>query len=190
MREAVKRTIYDHWDIFDDGVQEEAKQSLIDNGNEDPSDSEIWDEVYRYDEFNWDEEKYNLKEVFDNGNKFLAVGTCGLWHGNYDDGFMFDSFDQLMENFRDCNLKLWDENGHFFIEGSHHDGTHLVEIKQLTQKGEQYYDNWNWGPSSDTRREFDVYKKLFTDSHYSHLIHYMHRTYDCPKVQYVKKGEN
>ena len=186
MREATKRMIYDHNNIYDDCVWEGAKQDLIDSGNEDPTDNEVWDRVYLYDEDDWGMEKARLKEVFDNG-KFLAVGICGRWNGNFAGGFIFDNLDELLERFRDCNLTIWDENGHFFIEGSHHDGTHHVEIRQLTPKGEQYYENWEWG--DDNRTEQQCHQKLFTDSHYSKLIHFAHKFYGCPKIQYEKKED-
>ena len=86
-----------------------------------------------------------------------------------------------MSHFKDCEyFKIWDENGHLYMNGTHHDGTHSIEIKKVTQNGEKYYDNWNFKPF-DKRTLQTVHRKMFEDSHYTHLIHYAHNIYGCPK---------
>ncbi|QGM92001.1 hypothetical protein GIR35_12395 [Enterococcus faecalis] len=37
--------------------------------------------------------------------------------------------------------KVWDENGHLFIRGTHHDGSVTVEIRQLTDDGAAAFEN-------------------------------------------------
>ena len=74
-----------------------------------------------------------------------------------------------MARFEHCDyIKIWMENGHFYVKGSHHDGTDEVEVKEITDRGNDYYDNWNYG--SDNRTEREVHHKMFTNSHYTHLI--------------------
>ena len=174
-----ERIIFDNYDIC--ATFDAAKENLIEQGNEDPSDDEVWEEVYSQENDAWECEKDVLKSIFDNG-MFLAVGICGRWNGSFAGGFTFDSWDSLARQlFKDCDyFKFWDENGHFYIQCAHHDGTHSVEIRQLTRKGIEYYDNWNYGPWSDKRFERQIHEKLFEDSHYSHLIHFAHRMYGCP----------
>ena len=175
---AKERVIYNNYDL--DDYEADAKEMLEANGIEDPCERQIWDEIYEMDAEYWEDEKGNLREIFDNG-KFLAVGTCGRWNGNFAGGFIFDSFAGLMSHFSDCDyIKLRDENGHFYIQGSHHDGTHSVEIKRITQKGNDYYENWNfnWG---DKRTEREVHTKMFSDSHYTNLINFAHDVYGCPR---------
>lgn len=176
-----ERVIYDNYNL--DEMWDDAKESILENtGDANPSDQEIWDEISWYDGNYWDEAKEEMKRVFDNG-KFLAVGTCGLWNGNFAGGFIFDSFDELMEHFRDCEyFKFWDENGHFYMKGTHHDGTHIVEIKRITKKGEDYY--WNWDMyciPNDNRSKQEVHKKMFKDSHYTNLINYANKVWGCPR---------
>lgn len=183
-RKPVPRIIYDKDSIFDDGMWYDCKENLINDGNEAPTDDEIWAEIYRTDEDNWEEEYYRLKDFFGNGI-YLAVGTVGRWDGNYDCACIFSNFLELLHRFSDCEyIKIWDENGHFFMSGSHHDGTNTVEVKEITKQGKEYSDRWAY--LGDKRSAYHVYKKMFSNSRYTHLIHYMHRTYGCPKIQYEK----
>ena len=178
-RKPVERVIYDNYNL--DEMYDDCKQYLIDEGiYDDPCDDAVWQEIWATDSFYWEEEESRLKEVFDNGD-FIAVGTCGRWDGNFAGGFIFDSFNELMKRFRDCDyLRFWDENGHFFVRGSHHDGTHSIEIKEITEKGKRYYDNWNYNFNNE-RTEREVHKRMFNDSHYTRLINFAHRFYGCPK---------
>lgn len=185
MKKAKERVIYDNYNK--DGLYEEAKEYLIENGNEDPSENEIWNEVYFLEEMYYEDDTYELKKILDNG-EFIAVGTCGRWDGNFAGGFIFNSWrDLTCKLFTDCDyFKFWDENGHLYMQCSHHDGTHSVEIRKLTEKGINRYNNWvyNW---SDKTPEREIHKKLFTDSHYSKLINYAHTVWGCPRVEYEKE---
>ena len=181
---AVERVIYNNYDL--EKYFEDAKEYLIDEyDNEDPTENEIWDEIYRMDELDRDDVFDELKDIFSNG-KFIAIGTCGLWTGNYAGGFVFNDFDEMCSYFSGCDyFKFWDENGHLFVKASHHDGTHYVEVKQLTEKGIKYLENWEY--SDDKRTKQYVYEKLFNDSHYTRLLHVAHRLWESPKRAYEKE---
>lgn len=159
-------TFYDNYNLEE--LEEEARENLAEmKENDNPSDSEVWDEIYLIDEWNRDDAWAELNGIF-NGN-YLAIGTCGRWDGTYDGGFVFKTFKELMSRFEDCvYFKIWIENNHFYVKGSHHDGTDMVEVKEITERGLQYYENWNYG--SDDRTEREVHRKMFTNSHYTHLI--------------------
>lgn len=59
-----------------------------------------------------------------------AVDTSPSWHGG----------DNI---FADCEIDgIWDENGSMFVTGAHHDGRACVEIRQLTDKGESLYSDF------------------------------------------------
>lgn len=156
---------YDNYNL--ENLEEEARDELTERGNSDPSDSEVWDEIYLLDEWNRDDARADLRSIF-NG-KYLAVGTCGRWYGIYPGGFIFETFEELMSRFGCCDfIKIWLENGRLYVKGSHHDGTDEVEVKEITERGERYYDNWSYGSNDRTERE--VHWKMFKDSHYTHLI--------------------
>lgn len=159
--------LYDNYNL--DYLQTEAMEILSGHGIDDPTDTELWDVIYHLDSLERKAAYDELRNVF-NG-KFLAVGTCGRWNGTFAGGFIFETFDELMARFSNCDyIKLWMENGHFYVKGSHHDGIDEVEVKRITGKGEIYYANWDYGPVTDKRTEREVHAKMFADSHYTHLI--------------------
>ena len=177
-RKPKERVIYDNYDTF--SMYDEAKEHLTNVCDEEPSDDDIWKYVSVIDADNWENEKENMKQIFDEGN-FIAVGTCGSWLGNQPGGFVFNSFDELMNKLVDCEyFKFWDEDGHFYVNATHHDGTHSLEIRELTEKGMKYHDNWYFA-WNDKRNKKDVYERLFKDSHYSKLINYAQKMWGCPK---------
>lgn len=58
-----------------------------------------------------------------------AIDTSPSWHGG----------DNI---FADCEIDaIWDENGSLFLTGAHHDGRVLVEMRQLTELGEELYSS-------------------------------------------------
>lgn len=165
-----------------DGFEDEAIEWLRENGNDDEVLSQ--DDVYRaesiIEEDYWDECNTMMNKFIESGKSFIAVGTCGLWDGNYDGGLIFGHWDDFKRRvFKDCGyFKIWEERGHLYVRCSHHDGTHSLEIKELTDKGFEYYSNWQYSPLSDPRTERDVHKTLFTDSHYSHLPRVFEKVYE------------
>lgn len=176
MTKAKEFTIFNNYDL--DEYIEAAKEWFLDNGNENPTDEELWEEAQFMNNLDWEEAEAKLKEEFDNGD-FLAVGTCGLWYGNFDGGFIFSSFSDMMSKFADCDyIKFYEKDGHFHVEGTHHDGSHHIEVKRIAPKGKEYYDNWNYYTwKGDKRTEKDVHKTMFKDSHYTHLIRFVDKYY-------------
>lgn len=167
---AKERVIYDNYALWENYPDNCIKEKLVEDGEydnaEEISDDAIWKERNMLDESDWYQAKYELDEYFKDCKKLIAFGTCGLWHGNYAGGFLFDTFDELIKKIgKDCDyFKFHDENGHLYMQCSHHDGTHSIEIKELTDRGYDYYNNWelNW---SDKRTEEYVHtqiiKKIF-----------------------------
>lgn len=61
-----------------------------------------------------------------------AIDTSPSWHGG----------DNI---FADCEIDgIWDENGSLFLTGAHHDGRACVEMRQLTDKGERLYSDYQF----------------------------------------------
>lgn len=114
------------------------------------------------------------------------MGHCGLWYGNRAAGTIFDDFGQMFATTtQDCDYwKIYDVNGHLYLECSHHDGTNHFEIKRITNKGVAYLKNWesNW---SDKRSEQYVHEKIM--SRYSVLPRFAEKVYGCKKVEYETK---
>lgn len=79
------------------------------------------------------------------GNRLLARGSVGRWDGTSHGLTAYRDFDDMMTGsdsvFKDCEIgKVWDENGSLFIHGYHHDGSVDVEVRQLTDEGEEALD--------------------------------------------------
>lgn len=185
MTEARERIIYsnyfsqDDYEYAEESVKERHLEEFPDDKEYEPTESEIWDEYYFLQDMTWDDEECNLKKFFNNGT-FILQGSIGCWNGRYGGGFVFDSFNELCRVWNDCDyVKLYDENGHFFIKCSHHDGTNLFEVRELNDKGYEYYSNRYY--CDDTRR---VHNRLMT-SKYSRLPHYAHKVYGCKKREMI-----
>ena len=79
------------------------------------------------------------------GNRIIARGSIGRWDGTRHGMTAYRDFDDMMGGpdsvFKDCKIgKVWDENGSLFIHGYHHDGGVDVEVRQLTDAGEEALD--------------------------------------------------
>lgn len=88
----------------------------------------------------WDDFKADMEYVF-NKDSYLLTGTCGRWDGPAQGGKFIHSLDDLLECIKHLDyVKFYDENGHFFIRGYHHDGSDSYEMKKLTKKGYEFAD--------------------------------------------------
>ncbi len=66
----------------------------------------------------------------------LLTGTFGSWRGPMQGG----KFISKISDFTSCiehldYLEIYEENGHLFIQGCHHDGSDSYELRVLTDKG-------------------------------------------------------
>lgn len=185
MKNAKQRIIYDSYDLWEQ-YADDAREILAENGNQEPSEEEIWEEIYFYDEVNWSEELERLQEFFD-GSRWLAMGTVGLWTGRHAAGDVFDCFDDFFHQAaRDCShWKIWDENGHLYFQASHHDGTNCFEIKRLTERGADVLENWlySW---EDQRSEAELHRNAWKCNIYTALPHFAHTVYGCPKKEVTR----
>ena len=186
MREPVTRTIYNNYCLWETYPDEYIKEVLIEDGytEEEITDDMIWNTRYSYDEYDWEDAKITLTDFFD-GETWILRGTNGLWYGRVEAGTIFTDFMEIFyKATKDCDyINIYDENGHFYLECSHHDGTNCYEIKKVTDKGIAYLENWenNW---NDKRTEQYIHDKIMEK--YSVLPNFAHKVYGCPKVEYKK----
>lgn len=87
------------------------------------------------------------------GNSILVKGSNGLYNGPRGGITVYENFEDAVDTspnwhggdniFSDCEIDgIWDENGSLFVTGAHHDGRALVEMRQLTDKGEDLYSGF------------------------------------------------
>lgn len=182
----VERTIYNNYCLLETYPDKEIKAYFMEeNGYEEDeiTDEMIWEERHFLDEINWEEESERLKKFFLDGNKWILFGTVGRWDGLYRAGTLFDTFDDFFyKATRDCDYwKFYDENGHLYLTCSHHDGTCCYEIKEVTAKGIDYFDNWeyNW---NDKRSEEYIHTQII--NRYSRLPRFAEKVYGCKRTEY------
>ena len=106
------------------------------------------------------------------GNPVIVCGSIGRWDGTRSGYTVFDDFDDVMHGqdspFKDCEIqKVWDENGHLFIHGAHHDGSVTVELRQLSDEGVDAYeavtDAWAGEPFEASGRTYDGSARSVTE---------------------------
>lgn len=166
-----ERVIFDNYDL-DANYKDEALETLEINGNENPSDDDIWNMMTDLMQEN-EAAVFDDLEDFFSGNTFIASGTIGRWDGDHSGFMIFSSFEELLRTvLNDCELfRFTDVDGHLYMKASHHDGTNYVEIKAITKKGKEFYDDWCYGENSLNEKE--MHNELFTNNEYSMLPNYL-----------------
>lgn len=183
-----KNTIFDNYDVTAayNYARDELWEMRDERGNDwesidDIPEREIWDEVSFMEEIYWEDARAEMKEFFD-GKTLLITGTFGSWRGALPCGKVI-TYDDLWLAWKDCDyVEIYDEDGHFYIRSSHHDGTNHYEVKVLTEKGAEMWDNWEnyYGNSKwDGLSEREVHTKLWENSHYTHIPHFARDVYGC-----------
>lgn len=134
-------TIYSNYDLYKNF--DETKQFLIDEYEmEDPSDEQVWARINDDDGWAWDDAWDDLTSFFKN-KPVIMTGTFGAWNGTYKGGKIGWFADLWYDLVKECDyVEITDNNGHFLIRCSHHDGTNNVEVKLLTDKATTLVENW------------------------------------------------
>ena len=103
----------------------------------------ILDEMSFLEDSEWAYFKSKCEELLSDGD-CLLTGTCGRWNGPAEGG----KFIRTVDDFYSCighldGVCIYDENGHLYVTGYHHDGSDRYEIKRVTKKGaELAYRNY------------------------------------------------
>ena len=114
MKKNKKVTLYSN--EFDSERYEEARQFLLEERGEEPTDSEIFEELCVEDDINWDVFEREYKEYF-NTNYFVVRANLGRWCGRFESGKIMTSgwkdFIRVIQNYD--YLEIVDNNGHLEI---------------------------------------------------------------------------
>lgn len=167
------RKNYVLFDNYNDYDFDEIKKEMETADECEYSDDYIWFVIYNNQSEDWDNMRRQLEDDFGD-SQLLVVGTVGLWDGNFAAGKLCkDTNEIFLGTLTDCDYKkVWYEKGHLYIMGSHHDGTNWYEIKKVTDRGLNYYDNWNY--SQDHRianySEREIHERMWKSSKYTHLV--------------------
>ena len=169
-----KKIIYSSYTICDNF--EDKKKFLMEESTElctvevthedgtityEPSDDDVYNTLYYEDACIWEDIFSTLKQFFKN-KEVIFVGTVQLWNGTFKGGKIGKFEDLFNDLLRDCNDWEFseDENGVLNLKCSHHDGTNYFNIKTLTEKGSNLYDDWYYDLDTNESEE-EVHKKIF-----------------------------
>lgn len=145
---------YVFFDNYETDYLEIAREDLNELYGEDydATESEIFDRAATLEDIDWDDAKRDVDALL--ADNVVVTGTVGRWDGNYDGGRVYSFRDvkrgTLFENIisdigQDCiyfEIKL--SGGVVHVKCTHHDGTNIFEIRNLTEAGYRAYDGWNY----------------------------------------------
>lgn len=127
---------------------EYARQYLLEENEEEPTNSELLNFINADDDINWDVFESEYKKYF-NTNNFVVRANLGRWNGRFGSGKImtggWNDFCRVIQDYD--NLEIVDNNGHLEIVGYHHDGTDYFEIRELTRKGDEYANGYHYDKS-------------------------------------------
>ena len=152
-------------------IAREILSEQREEGDEEITDNQILQEalfLMREDE----DDIYRELNSFFKDKTVLMVGTCGTWRGNLDGGIVGDFKTVTNALLKDCDyVSIDDEDGRFYIKGSHHDGTNYGEIVVLTDKGIELYEEWeNFGVDCT---EQELHNKLFNSDEFCSIPRFL-----------------
>ena len=138
--------------LYSNGISseriEEARQYLLDEDIEEPTDYDVQNFIYADDDFNWYDFENDYKKYFDTHN-FVVKASLGRWNGRFDSGKIltggWSDFCRIIQDYD--ILEIVDNNGHLEIVGKHHDGTDYLEIRELTRKDDEYANGYHYDKS-------------------------------------------
>lgn len=95
---------------------------------------------------------------------YVVKATLGLWDGIYDGGKVIESLESaIKQTFEDYN-KIYIEGRRLKVKAIHHDGTNFYQFKELTKRGEEYYERHKYEDQQQ------LVETLFKNSHYSREV--------------------
>ncbi len=141
------------------------------NSPQDIPESRVFREIEQQDDIAWDEIKFELEILFKN-DYFLLTGYCGTWHGNMEGGKFINTLSELLQVMQHLDdFRIIDRNGHFIIEGSHHDGSDRYELKRLTRKGYKLANNNYFANTKE------LHNTIMKNNLFSGLPHFAQKVY-------------
>ena len=186
---AKARIIYDNYDLSEQFPDDELLEMARENGwiaeEEEPTEEQMWQWRYDESETNWDADKDMLTDFF-NGKTVGFFGNVGRWDGVYKAGKIGEFWELFNQAITDCNyIRLYDENGHFYLTCSHHDGTCHFEVKEITDEGRDYLERWEY--AWDNRTEQQCHNQIY--KRYSRIPRYAQKVFGCKAREYEPQSK-
>lgn len=229
-RFAKQRLIFDGDAYYGDEGTEVAVEDLMsrddmteDEVRESYSDDQIFEHAMDMMRDDWDLELDRLKGFFDKdspnnpnaGNHILIRGSAQRWDRTSSGIDVCERIEDLLDCsparfgrdniFADCEIdRIWDENGHLFVSGAHHDGRVTVEVRQVSNEAERLvFDKLDYegdiidiNPVEAMGRRYrdgderELYHDLWEDADLCPSPRYMEREFDCPVLEYERESHD
>ena len=136
-----KFLIFDNYGLDQFNYYKENLEELgLDKANEEITDEEIWEQVRIDLDISWEDLESDIKKFDDT---YIFTGKVSTWRGSFIGGKIVTGGRDLLNTLVGYDyIKLYETSyGKAFVELSHHDGTHIMEIRKLNSKGYDYYNN-------------------------------------------------
>lgn len=133
----------------------------------------------------WAFEADLLRETLGSGEREgmpLVVKDDGK--GALPDFSVLDDIDALLNTLSSGPLKLWDENGHLYIEGAGGNGNVKLEVKVLTDVGRDAYDDLMDTDGLTPAQEASGVRDLFDDERFSELPRHAEFAWNAPAEEW------
>lgn len=147
-------------DPYDMGYTEEhAKESYKECNGEEPTQSQLECWINDEMEFARDSFECEMKNFLKRHDKFILFGTFGAWDGPKGICALVDDLDDLQSALSlrgDNTVTFEDVSGKLIVTQSHHDGTNYYELRPLTKKGLDHYNNNYVTGSRNTQLRMDL----------------------------------
>ena len=183
----MERVIYNNYDLDENYPDDELIEMAIESGwideeeRDEVSDEQLWKWRNTLDECDWDDAKVELSDFFERKD-VIMVGTIGRWDGTYDGGMIGEFWDIYWKAIKDCDyIKIYDVNGHFYIYCSHHDGNNFFEVREVTDKGYEYYDRWQYDYGNNKSERY-IHNQII--KRYSRLPRFAEKVYGVKAREY------
>lgn len=169
-------------DSYNDEYYEEAEKRLEQERQDQIACGEDEEDIYVQDIYDYineaADEQYAQLEDYKFPKHFLV---CGYYSSRYGFGsgaggkaiLNADIYTVLSKAGKDCDyMKLgWErKNGNLKFIGTHHDGTVTYEIRELTDKGAELYEDWEYGDRLGSLNVQQIHEKMWKSPVYTKRI--------------------
>lgn len=136
------------FDTTEDFSYEDYKENCKCNNREpqDENSEDYWEYVADMRNMYYEDAMHEVKHTKELNTPVLITGTLGLWDGSH------TIYPQCMDNVYSAIQRCWGngiqdmdvtfEDGVFYVNAYHHDGTNCFEIHKLSKKGQAVTVNW------------------------------------------------
>ena len=128
-----------NYDLYMQVAQEELEDRYEEFGEE-FEDEDVCNLAQRYCDEDWEDIISPALTNYLNSHTVVVRGSIGRWNGHSYGGDVITSRKELDEYLKDCGyIEISEDDFTLYIDGSHHDGTVSIAMRELTDEGMEWY---------------------------------------------------